>query len=44
MSPRAMGEFIIRAAEAFDLEHPHLVGPDSPRFLARRDGRPADGN
>ena len=28
LSPRAMGEFIIRAADAFGLEHPHVVGPD----------------
>src|SRR6266851_2889907 len=28
LSPRAMGEFIIRAADAFALEHPHVVGPD----------------
>jgi pimeloyl-ACP methyl ester carboxylesterase len=28
MSPRAMGEFIIRAADAFGLNHPHIVGPD----------------
>jgi pimeloyl-ACP methyl ester carboxylesterase len=28
MSPRAMGEFILRAADAFRLEHPHIVGPD----------------
>jgi len=28
MSPRAMGEFVLRAADAFDLEHPHVVGPD----------------
>src|SRR5215469_8069415 len=28
MSPRAMGAFIIRAADAFGLEHPHIVGPD----------------
>jgi len=28
MSPRAMGDFILRAADAFDLEHPHIVGPD----------------
>ena len=27
-SPRAMGEFIVRAADAFGLEHPHVVGPD----------------
>jgi pimeloyl-ACP methyl ester carboxylesterase len=28
MSPRAMGEFIIRVADAFGLENPHVVGPD----------------
>jgi pimeloyl-ACP methyl ester carboxylesterase len=28
LSPRAMGEFIIRVADAFGLEHPHLIGPD----------------
>jgi pimeloyl-ACP methyl ester carboxylesterase len=28
MSPRAMGEFLLRAADAFDLDHPHIVGPD----------------
>jgi len=28
MSPRAMGDFIIRAADAFGLDHPHIVGPD----------------
>ena len=28
LSPRAMGEFIIRAADAFGLENPHVVGPD----------------
>jgi pimeloyl-ACP methyl ester carboxylesterase len=28
MSPRAMGEFVIRVADAFGLENPHLVGPD----------------
>jgi pimeloyl-ACP methyl ester carboxylesterase len=28
MTPRAMGEFIVRAADAFDLEKPHVVGPD----------------
>ena len=28
MSPRAMGEFIVRAADAFGLERPHVVGPD----------------
>jgi len=26
MSPRAMGDFIVRAADAFGLEHPHIVG------------------
>jgi pimeloyl-ACP methyl ester carboxylesterase len=28
LSPQAMGEFIIRAADAFALKHPHVVGPD----------------
>jgi pimeloyl-ACP methyl ester carboxylesterase len=28
LSPRAMGEFVIRIADAFGLEKPHVVGPD----------------
>jgi pimeloyl-ACP methyl ester carboxylesterase len=28
LSPRAMGEFIVRAADAFGLENPHVIGPD----------------
>jgi len=28
LSPRAMGEFVIRVADAFGLKHPHVVGPD----------------
>jgi pimeloyl-ACP methyl ester carboxylesterase len=28
MSPRAMGEFIVRVADQFGLEQPHVVGPD----------------
>lgn len=28
MSPSAMGEFLIRAADAFELEQPHVIGPD----------------
>ena len=28
MSPRAMGDFIVRAADAFGLKHPHIIGPD----------------
>jgi len=28
LSPRAMGEFIVRAADAFGLEQPHVIGPD----------------
>lgn len=28
MSPKAMGEFIVRVAETFGLEQPHVVGPD----------------
>ena len=27
-SPRAMGEFVIRIADVFGLDHPHVVGPD----------------
>lgn len=44
LSPQAMGEFIIRAADAFGLEHPHVIGPDvgtaAALFAAaRRPGR-----
>jgi len=28
LSPQAMGDFIIRIADAFGLENPHVVGPD----------------
>ena len=28
LSPRAMGEFVIRVADTFGLERPHVVGPD----------------
>jgi pimeloyl-ACP methyl ester carboxylesterase len=28
LNPRAMGEFIIRIADAFELDIPHVVGPD----------------
>ena len=28
LSPRAMGEFVIRAADTFGLEDPHVIGPD----------------
>ena len=28
MAPRAMGEFIVRVADAFGLVKPHVVGPD----------------
>jgi pimeloyl-ACP methyl ester carboxylesterase len=28
LAPREMGEFIIRAADAFGLENPHVIGPD----------------
>ena len=28
LSPRAMGAFVIRAADAFGLDNPHVVGPD----------------
>ena len=29
LSPRAMGEFIVRVAHAFGLDNPHVVGPTS---------------
>jgi pimeloyl-ACP methyl ester carboxylesterase len=28
LSPRAMGDFIVRVADAFGLDNPHVVGPD----------------
>jgi pimeloyl-ACP methyl ester carboxylesterase len=28
MSPKAMGEFVLRVADALGLDHPHIVGPD----------------
>lgn len=28
LSPRAMGEFVVRALDSFGLENPHAVGPD----------------
>jgi pimeloyl-ACP methyl ester carboxylesterase len=28
LSPRAMGEFILRATDAFGLDNPHVIGPD----------------
>ena len=28
MSPKAMGEFVVRLADEFEMEHPHVVGPD----------------
>ncbi len=28
LSPRAMGEFVVRIADAFELKQPHVVGPD----------------
>jgi hypothetical protein len=28
LSPRTMGEFVVRATDAFGLEEPHVVGPD----------------
>jgi hypothetical protein len=43
LSPRAMGEFIIVAADAFGLEHPHVVAPaPAPRpRCSPRPGIPA---
>lgn len=28
LSPRAMGDFVVRVADIFGLEHPHVIGPD----------------
>jgi pimeloyl-ACP methyl ester carboxylesterase len=28
LTPRAMGDFLIRAIDAFGLEHPHVIAPD----------------
>ena len=28
LAPRAMGQFVIRLADKFELENPHTVGPD----------------
>ena len=28
LSPRAMSEFLLRAADSFQLDHPHVIGPD----------------
>jgi pimeloyl-ACP methyl ester carboxylesterase len=28
MSPKAMGEFIVRLADEFEMEQPHVIGPD----------------
>ena len=28
LAPRAMGEFVVRVADAFALERPHVIGPD----------------
>ena len=41
MSPRAMAEFVLRAADAFELDHPHLLSPGTGTaaalFAAARD-------
>jgi pimeloyl-ACP methyl ester carboxylesterase len=46
LSPHAMGDFVARVADAFGLEHPHVVGPDVGSgaalfFAALHPGRPA---
>ena len=45
LSPRAMGEFIIAAADAFGLDHPHVVAPGTGTtaalFAAARASGPA---
>ena len=46
LSPRAMGEFIIAAADAFGLNHPHVVAPvpaPRPRCSPRRGIRAVSG-
>ena len=45
LSPRAIGEFVIAAADAFGLEHPHVVAPGTGTAAAlfaaaRHPGRP----
>jgi pimeloyl-ACP methyl ester carboxylesterase len=45
LSPSAMGDFVARVADAFGLEHPHVVGPDVGSgaalfFAALHPGRP----
>ena len=47
LSPRAMGEFIIVAADSFGLEHPHVVAPGTGTAAAlfaaaRHPGRAAE--
>lgn len=41
LSPRAMAEFVLRAADVFELDHPHLLGPGTGTaaalFAAARD-------
>src|SRR6476660_6380057 len=43
MSPRAMGEFVLRAADAFGLARPHVIGPGTGTaaslFAAAHPGR-----
>jgi pimeloyl-ACP methyl ester carboxylesterase len=44
LTPRAMGQFIVRLADEFGLENPHAVGPDigtAPCVRGRRQPRPS---
>ena len=36
LSPRAMGEFVVRLADVFGLDQPHAVGLTAAHALARR--------
>ena len=36
LSPRAMGEFVVRLTDVFGLDQPHAVGLTAAHALARR--------
>jgi pimeloyl-ACP methyl ester carboxylesterase len=42
MSPEAMGEFVLRVVDAFELERPHAIGPDvgTPSLLFAASNHP----
>ena len=43
LSPRAMAEFVLRAADAFELDRPHLLGPGTGTAAALYPGRQSRG-